>query len=228
MTKKKRKSKKKSSWLKRLFWWILILVLLAGTSYWGYQHRRGIVNRLKTPREMPLASGSEEFRDLQPVQFGAATKNGIKDPLVNKRGIAPLVKQGNLVKISSCKAYDIDPLTHSYPYLVPMAARLLKDIGEGVQQRTGTRSQIIVTSVLRTQESVASLAKDNVNATKKSCHLYGTTFDITYVRYNRKGKVSDQQMAEALKQTLKQLRKQGRCYVICEKKQHCYHITVRK
>jgi len=227
MVKRKQKKKKQKSCLKRLFWWILLLILLAGGAYWGYQHRRGLMKRIGVEREMPRASGSDDFRDLQPTQIKAAEKNGISKPLKDNKGIDKLVKKGKLQKISSCKAYDIDPLTHSYPYLVPKAAQLLKEIGEGVQQRTGSESRIIVTSVLRTEESVSRLQKGNINATSRSCHLFGTTIDITYVRYHQKGHVTDQQMAEALKETLRQLRKQKRCYVMCESKQHCYHITVR-
>ena len=41
-----------------------------------------------------------------------------------------------------------------------------------------------MTSVLRTDADIKSLSRTNVNASKRSVHCYGTTFDITYVRYH--------------------------------------------
>lgn len=47
-------------------------------------------------------------------------------------------------------------------------------------------NRIIVTSVLRTQEDIKKLQKSgNPNAVSNSAHCYATTFDITYVRYDK-------------------------------------------
>lgn len=167
------------------------------------------------------------FNDLQNRQMGAARKLGIK-PLDTDAGIKPLVKKGKLVKVSNCKAYKIAGQQYGYPYLVPKAATLLQDIGQGVQKRSGTNSRIIATSELRTKESVRRLQRGNINAVTNSCHMYGTTFDISYEHFDRKGKTTDQKLYKALVETLKDLRSKGRCYVKYECKQHCFHITVRK
>ena len=70
----------------------------------------------------------------------------------------------------------------------------------------------------------------NRNATHASAHQYGTTFDISYLKFicdsagvNR----TQEDLKNLLAEILHQLRKEGRCYVKHERKQSCFHITVR-
>ncbi|MCR4602869.1 MAG: DUF5715 family protein [Prevotella sp.] len=143
---------------------------------------------------------------------------------------------GQLTKIASCDLYKVDALTHSIPYLTPVANTLLTDIGTRFQQQLREQGyrphRIIVTSVLRSADDVKRLQNTNSNAIANSPHRYGTTFDITYIRYDRlsrNGKpVNNNKMADILGSVLSQLRKERRCYVKYERKQHCFHITVRK
>ena len=63
----------------------------------------------------------------------------------------------------------------------------------------------------------------------KGATLDATTVDISYVRFSP-DKVrprNEYELRLALAQTLHELRKEGRCYVKIERKQYCYHITVR-
>ena len=94
--------------------------------------------------------------------------------------------------------------------------------------------QIIVTSILRTDEDVANLQKVNRNATENSCHRYGTTFDICYNRYKTvstkaepRRQVRNDTLKWVLAEVLRDKREAGRCYVKHEVKQGCFHITVR-
>ena len=95
--------------------------------------------------------------------------------------------------------------------------------------------KFIVTSVLRTEEDVAKLRRHNGNATEKSCHLFGTTFDITYTRYKvvedpdgpHRRTVRDDSLKYILSEVLNDMRKQKRCYIKYEVKQACFHMTVR-
>ena len=125
--------------------------------------------------------------------------------------------------------YYVRGLTHSVPYLVPKAETLLSDIAREFQVISGTNSRFEVTSVLRTKEDIKKLQGSNANATTNSCHLYGTTFDISYARFRTDvlHPKSNAELREALAQAVYNLREQGRCYVKFEKKQKCYHITVR-
>ena len=56
-----------------------------------------------------------------------------------------------------------------------------------------------------------------------------TTIDISYVRFGEDSSNPRNlyELRLALAQTLHELRKEGRCYVKIERKQYCYHITVR-
>ena len=139
-----------------------------------------------------------------------------------------------LVEIRSCREYFVDELTHSYPYLVPEAADLLHEVGrrfnDSLQARGGGNYRIKVTSVMRTPLTVAKLRRINRNATSASAHQYGTTFDISYSRFicdslsvNR----SFEDLKNLLGEILYDLREEGRCYVVFERKHSCFHVTAR-
>ena len=88
--------------------------------------------------------------------------------------------------------------------------------------------QLIVTSVLRSMDDVAKLQRHNGNATDNSCHLYGTTVDICYNRYNAiERPVRDDSLKYILSEVLRDKRQEGRCYIKYEVKQGCFHLTVR-
>ena len=95
--------------------------------------------------------------------------------------------------------------------------------------------RLIVTSVLRTQEDVGRLRRFNGNATENSCHLYGTTFDICYNRYEtledpngpHRRAVRNDTLKYVLSEVLRDMRQQGRCFIKYEVKQGCFHMTVR-
>ena len=83
---------------------------------------------------------------------------------------------------------------------------------------------------MRTPLTVAKLRRINRNATSASAHQYGTTFDISYSRFicdslsvNR----SFEDLKNLLGEILYDLREEGRCYVVFERKQSCFHVTAR-
>ena len=172
------------------------------------------------------------FNDVQSVQKAAAEKNGLA-PFASREELnanyKQLCKEDKLVKISSNSGYVVRKLTHSVPYVVPKVEALLKDIAKSFQEKTKSNTKFVVTSVLRTEEDVAKLQKVNVNATSASCHCNATTIDISYASFDkdRLRTRSDYDLRLALAKTLYELREADRCYVKIEKKQHCYHITVR-
>ena len=79
---------------------------------------------------------------------------------------------------------------------------------------------------------VISHSKRNVNASERSVHCYGTTFDISYKRFVKIDENSedarDVDLIAVLAEVLRDLKKAGRCYVKYEIKQACFHITARK
>lgn len=137
-------------------------------------------------------------------------------------------------EIYTCRAYHIDDLTHSMPYLVPKAAKLLYEIGtefsDSVFARSGAHYRIKVTSLTRTDATVAKLRRRNRNATVESAHRYGTTFDISYAKFmclDESNIISLEDLKNILAEILNAKRNGNRCYVKFESKQGCFHITAR-
>ena len=174
------------------------------------------------------------FNDKNNLHLSIARKVGLKSPL-KTRDEADKVKSG-LVKIKSCDNYTVDRLTHSIPYLTPGAAELLNTIGgeflAALESKGIEAHRIVVTSLLRTQEDVQRLrSSGNVNASSNSAHCHATTFDITYVRFDKVGfrgrTPSDAELTETLSEVLHKLQREKRCYVKYEIQQRCFHITSR-
>ena len=181
---------------------------------------------------------AKEFNDKNDVQLEVAQAIGV--PPVQNREAAEKLKT-KLVKLEDTDTYVIDSLTHSIPYLIPSAKELLDDIGRIFQDSLSAKglnpNKLIVTSVLRTEDDIAALRKHNVNASENSTHRYGTTFDLSYWRYVKiaefRGRPYEDVPPEYLRATLSQVLKdshdQGnRCFVKYEKKQNCFHITVKQ
>ncbi len=175
---------------------------------------------------------ADVFNDSNHIQLAHAERLGIT-PISDVRSLYRTRRP--IVKVETNKDFRVDELTHSLPFLVPEAEQLLHDIGraftDSVKARKGGDYRIIVTSVLRTPSTVRRLTRVNRNAVTKSTHQYGTTFDITYTRFEPTGD-SDPTSAEDLKnilgEVLYDLREKGRCLVKFERKSPCYHITVTR
>ena len=172
------------------------------------------------------------FDDKNDLQLTAAEAIGI-NPVYSLQDICDIKRP--LVKVESCDDFFLDSLTHSMPYLVPEAAQLLHDIGRAftdtVMARGGEKCQIKVTSVLRTESTVKKLRRRNSNATTSSCHMYGTTFDISwsnFINCDPDYIMYTEDLKNILGEVLLDMRNRNRCYVKYERKQSCFHITTRQ
>ena len=185
---------------------------------------------------LSVPSYKEEFPDSNALQLTAAEHFGVS-PVSNRLDAEQ--RKNDLVYIGSNPYFFVKELTASIPYLIPRASILLQDIGknffDSLQVKQIPLHKIIVTSVLRSKEDVAKLRTHNRNATENSCHLYGTTFDISYTKFVTvsnpdalpRREVQNDTLKFVLSEVLRDLRNQQRCYVKYEVKQSCYHITVR-
>ena len=185
---------------------------------------------------LSVPSFKECFPDTQAVQLQAALKWGVKR--VKDREDAER-RKNELVYVGANPYYHVDRLYSSIPYLVPRAAVLLQDIGQAFFDSLYVKGiplhRPIVTSVLRSEADVVKLRRHNGNATENSCHLYGTTFDICYNRYETvenpdgpaRRAVRNDSLKYVLSEVLRDMREQGRCYIKYEVKQGCFHMTVR-
>ena len=177
------------------------------------------------------------FDDVNDTQLVAAQAYGI-NPLKTRDEIDSLLIE-KLYKVESSNLMYLEKLTHSVPYLTPNAGHLLENIAmnfqDKLQDRRLAQYQIVVTSLLRTEDDVRQLQRVNSNAVRKSCHMYGTTFDIAYNCFQQVDSVPDFEgdvathkvLVNLLGETLKELRDDHRCYVKYERRQPCFHITAR-
>ena len=180
-------------------------------------------------RILSVPSYKNAFPDSQSVQILAAERWGVK-PVRNRQDAEKRMQE--LVYVGLSPYYHVDPMHSSIPYLVPRAAMLLQDIGQAfydsLYQKGVPMQQLIVTSVLRTMDDIAKLQRHNGNAVERSCHLFGTTFDICYNRYHAiERPVRDDTLKWILSEVLRDKREEGRCFIKYEVKQGCFHMTVR-
>ena len=179
-------------------------------------------------------SYSRQFNIPNATHLEAAQAVGIR-PCANEEELRK--QKARMRKIRTCHNYMVDELEHSLPYLTTNAAEELNRIGEGfadILERNGCpHYRFIVTSVTRTDASVRNLQRSgNINATSNSAHRYGTTFDITYRRFDKNNRSADYMTEDNLKLALGQVllneQRAGRIYVKYEYKQACFHITSRR
>ncbi|MBQ0057568.1 MAG: hypothetical protein KBT20_07925 [Bacteroidales bacterium] len=196
---------------------------VASSNYYSgnYRHRLFPCGELNKKRQINL---NRAFNDLNDTHLTAARRLGIR-PLASRDELSNV--KDKLVHLSDTRFYKLDPMQQSVPYLVPDAADFLTALGQRWQEYHGTNSRYIITSCLRTESDVKSLKRRNVNATKDSAHRYGTTIDITYVRFDRRGRTHDGKLKADLARALRDMQEAGYCYVKYEFKQSCFHITVR-
>lgn len=179
----------------------------------------------------------ENFPDIQEVQYPSAVRWGIS-PMHDRSEFERYRDQ--LVYVGTNPYIHLDEqMTRSIPYLVPRASDLLEHLGKAFMDSLYSKRiplhKFVVSSVLRTEADVAKLSVHNVNATERSCHLFGTTFDISYNRYYTvsspdgpaRRAVRDDSLKMVLSEVLRDARSEGRCYVRYERLQPCFHITVR-
>ena len=180
-------------------------------------------------------SYKDKFNDLQTRQHAVASCIGLSRPPKDRDDAATMRKK--LVEVKTNDNYIVDSLTHSVPFLIPSAKRELDSIGAewaDILARNGLpHYRFYVTSMLRTQEDVTYLQRSgNINSTTQSCHCYGTTFDLAYMRYDKVTRTRDYMHEDNLKLVLGQVllnhQRAGKIYVKYEWKQSCFHITVRQ
>lgn len=178
-------------------------------------------------------SYNRDFNDLNDVQLEMAKKIGIKPATTREE--AEEVKH-EMEEIKTNEYYEVEELTHSIPYLIPQAAELLHDIGKNFQDSltnlNASLYKVKVTSVTRTITDVKKLKKRNSNSSVNSTHQYGTTFDISWVRYTKVDEkdtlnIDKDELKMVLAMVLRDLKREDRCYVKHERRQGCFHITVK-
>lgn len=219
---------------------ILPLLLLAGTvatmTFAGCK-KKDMSMKMNNPHNIKgVISYKRSFGDLNQKHLDIAQTLGIP-PIADRQEAEGMTAQ--LRFIGNNELYAVDSLTHSIPYLTPGAATLLDTLGSNFLDSLAAKglnpNRIIVTSVLRTQHDVKRLRRRNTNASANSSHCYGTTFDVSWKRFEKvedpDGRpmqdVSPDTLKLVLAEVLRDLRQADKCYVKYELKQGCFHITSR-
>lgn len=215
----------------------LLLAASLASAFTGCK-KKDMSMKMNEPRNIHgVANFGRTFGDLNQKQLNVAQAIGIT-PIASREDAEEMTDQ--LTFIESNDRYAVDSLTHSIPYLIPGAAALLDTIGQNFLDSLASKglnpNRIIVTSVLRTEKDVKRLRRRNSNASSNSTHAYGTTFDVSWKRFQKvedeDGRPMQDVGADTLKlvlaEVLRDLKQADRCYVKYEIKQACFHITSRK
>lgn len=177
---------------------------------------------------------NKTFDDLHDLHIAAALENGI-EPMDTKDDTAKMLNKLVFMP-QELYYYKMDKLTHSVPYLVPKASDLLMQICENFSDSLVSkglpRYKLILTSLTRTNLDVTNLTRRNGNASDNSAHCYGTTFDISWRRFEKinpheQKELGIDRLKRILGEVLNDLRERDRCYIKHERRQACFHITVR-
>lgn len=194
-------------------------------------------NKTETTKKYSRFRGSYKmFNDMPDLHMEAAQKNGIL-PMETRADTSLHLKTGKLIRLpQELDMYKIDKLDYSIPFVVGDAAKLLVQIGLNFKDSLRSNKlppyKLIITSVTRSQEDVKALTKRNFNASDNSVHCYGTTFDISWKRFQKEfpdnvKEINPAKLKHILGEVLHDLRERKKCYIVHERKQACFHITVR-
>lgn len=184
-----------------------------------------IAVELPMPRVVPPVPDELITKEYDKHLF-AAEHNGF-GLIESENQFKKLIDEQKLVLVNEGAGYEVMPLTHSHPYITPYSKIILKELGIAFQTLTDKESFFTITSVTRTPEQQKSLRKRNRNATSGiSSHSYGASFDISYIRINGKKRFS-RTTQKKLEEILDEFQKADKIFYIKERKQSCYHVTVR-
>ncbi len=167
-----------------------------------------------------------------------AHKSKIKTPFKDQKYFTEnkesICKDLDLNEISTNELYVVAHLTYSLPYLNETSCDFLDLLGERMQKSFEEKKiqhyRFVLTSVLRTLKDQRLLQRVNANATpSETSHYFGTTFDISQTRFlmgKNNESVYSYRLRNLLARELIQLQEEGKCYVIIESREKCFHVTV--
>jgi hypothetical protein len=165
--------------------------------------------------------------------YGHAVSHGIESPKYI-RDVRAAYHAGKLLLVEPTDLYTVDTMHYSYAFATPETKQFIDTLAQRFQDNLRNTdlhgAKLTVTSLLRTQSSVARLVKNNRNATRRSAHLHGTAFDVSYATYQFSRPLEQaekEHLREVLARTLYDLREEKRCWVKYEIYQTCFHVVTR-
>lgn len=252
---------------------IIILIFIIMINYGGkriiddvssFVKNAGTIERkiiLNVPMYEDYATSAREAelrRYLLRYHLEAARKYGVKG-VQDLEDIKDLCKDGSLVSIEASDSdnYYFYNVRKNLRFLSPAAATGLRKLTNRFQENLTSRGvnaqvKIAISSAVRPVSYQKKLRGRNPNASVKSSHSYGISFDIFFDDFyvvlpesgsynwiseeiNKKvrrrlgflmGDALRRQLRSVLMETIIQMQDTGEIYAILERKQHCYHVTV--
>lgn len=234
----------------KLFGYILVLLvslMLISSISWNSHSDKALktyafwVKKVNDKRRSILNQSCYEKKDLivelndhAYEYFSESFNNGIGKALRSTGEIRRNYQKGKLTFIQNSESYFLDTMWYSYAFLTPSSSDLLNDIGKRFQFKLENTSlecsRFVITSILRTENSIKRLRRWNRNAIKNSSHLHGTSFDISYRSFLSNKTLNEAESAylkSKLIEAVWELRSEGRCWVTYETRQTCLHIVCR-
>jgi hypothetical protein len=163
-----------------------------------------------------------------------SVKQGIQ-PVANTQGLRKAFRAKKLVLIEPKQGFVLDTFEYSYAFLTPYAAKILEEIGSAFQDSLAQSPlqgcQLIVTSMTRTKHTVAKLVRKNRTAVKRSPHLNGNSFDISFSRFKASKSLSTvekQYLQTVIAQILVRFKKDIKIWATFEVHEECLHVVARK
>lgn len=161
-----------------------------------------------------------------------------------KQGILPVDHENafqahlvaeKLVKVKTSDYFYLDSFNYSFPVLTPEAKDFLDTVGarfnELIDKTHMKGSKLIVTSLTRTTSTVKRLVGVNQNASLRSPHLNGNSFDLSFNTFLFRGKNEPCNiliLQETISKVLYDLKKDKKCWATFEQQQQCLHVVARK
>lgn len=175
------------------------------------------------------------FNDLHDLHIKEAERLGFTPMAVHQDTIR---LKGKIVYLhpGEYTSFIIDSLPHSIPIMIPEVAALIEEIGrsfrDSLQAIDFPDCKIIVTSITRTDADIKKLKRRNGNAIHESTHRYGTSFDISWIRFHKTDTLDTRTpyqrvLKRNLGKVLNRMQQTKKCYVKYETQQMCFHITIR-
>ena len=176
-----------------------------------------LTDKIAEATEVKKVTYKDHIFEAQSFNIPLIESNEHMDSLILANQLIPVPEEG--------EGYKIQKLVHSRAFLNNQAYLILKEITS--QFLKETNNELSISSLTRTAESQKKLSRVNSNATKgHSAHSYGASFDISYSKYGDKlGR--NYANEKVVQQILDQLVESGKIYYIKERRQPCFHVTVR-
>ena len=163
-----------------------------------------------------------------------SVKQGIQ-PVANTQGLRKAYRAKKLLLVEAKQGFVLDTFQYSYAFLTPYAAKILEEIGtvfeDSLAQSPLKGCRLIVTSMTRTKHTVAKLVRKNRTAVKRSPHLNGNSFDISFSRFSASKSLSTVEkkyLQTVIAQILVRFKKDIKIWVTHEVREECLHIVARK